>query len=133
MSRRGPLMEIHDTSPESGGPFALFGFVGVPATSRTDAVALRDACQHQLARLFGPQAAQPIELIQKDWAQDTFTAGPSDQIPLYHHRDYGLPRALSSLCDGRLLLGSTETASQFGGYLEGALEAAERCVGEILN
>lgn len=133
MSRRGPLVEIHDASPECGGPFALFGFVGVPATSRANAAALRDACQYQLRRLFGPQAAEPIELILKDWAQDAYTAAPSDQLPLDHHPDYGLPRALSSLCDGRLLLCSTETASQFGGYLEGALEAAERSIGKILS
>jgi monoamine oxidase len=132
-SRRGPLTEVHDASPCEGGPYALFGFVGVPAKSRTDALALRHASQQQLGRLFGPQAAQPIDLILKDWARDEFTAAPRDQAPLSHHPEYGLPEALSCLCDGRLLLASTETASQFGGYLEGALEAAERCVGQILN
>ncbi len=85
-----------------------------------------------LESLFGPEAAQPIEFFLKDWAQDVFTAAPSDATPLYRHPEYGLPAGLSSLCDGRLLLGSTETASQFGGYLEGALESADRCVSEIL-
>jgi monoamine oxidase len=133
MSRRGPLMEVHDASPFEGGPYALFGFVGVPANARTDAIALRHACQQQLGHLFGPKVAQPIDLILKDWAQDLLTATPRDQAPLSHHPEYYLPKALSSLCDGRLHLGSTETASQFGGYLEGALEAAERCIAEILN
>jgi len=49
-----------------------------------------------------------------------------------HHPAYGLPKVLSSLCDGHLILASTETATYFGGYLEGALEAAERCVNELL-
>lgn len=133
MSRRGPLMEIHDASPQEGGPSALFGFVGVPATARTDACLLRQACQQQLGRLFGPRAAQPIEFFLKDWAQDDLTAAPGDRAPLSHHPQYGLPAALSFLCEGRLMLGSTETAAQFGGYLEGALEAADRCVGEILR
>ncbi len=133
MSRRGPLTEVHDASPHEGGPYALFGFVDVPANSRTDAAALLQACQLQLVRLFGAHAVQPVELMLKDWAQDTLTAAPSDRAPLYHHPEYGLPKYLSSLCDGRLLLGSTETASQFGGYLEGALEAAERCVSAILK
>jgi monoamine oxidase len=132
-SRRGPLMEVHDASPCEGGPYALFGFIGLPAKARTDAIALRRACRQQLGRLFGPQVAQPIDLILKDWAQDVLTAVPRDQAPLSQHPEYGLPEALSHLCDGRLLLGSTETASQFGGYLEGALEAAERCIGQILN
>ena len=133
MSRRGPLMEIHDASPSEGGPYALFGFVGVSAQDRIDERALRHACVQQLARLFGPQAGEPIDLILKDWAQDVLTAAPLDRKPLTHHPAYGLPKSLSSLCDGRLILGSTETASQFGGYLEGALEAAERCIGELLE
>ncbi len=133
MSRSGPLMEIHDASPYEGGPFALFGFVGVPAASRIDAAVLRHAGQQQLVRLFGPQANHPISLFLKDWAQDEFTAVPEDRALPNHHPRYGLPEALASLCNGRILLGSTETASQFGGYLEGALEAAERCAGEILR
>jgi len=133
MSRHGPLMEIHDASPYEDGPYALFGFVGAPAGARMDAGKLRHACMQQLTRLFGPQAGEPIDLILKDWAQDELTASPLDRKLLTHHPAYGLPKALSSLCDGRLILGSTETAKQFGGYLEGALEAAERCVGELLD
>ena len=34
MSRLGPLAEIHDVSPVSGGPYALFGFVGLDARTR---------------------------------------------------------------------------------------------------
>jgi monoamine oxidase len=131
MSRLGPLTEIHDASPYEGGPYALFGFVGLSAQARIDASALENACVQQLARLFGSQAGEPIDFILKDWAQDVMTAAPLDRAPLTHHPAYGLPKALSSLCDGRLILGSTETAIQFGGYLEGALEAAERCVGEL--
>ena len=133
MSRRGPLTEIHDASPHEGGPYALFGFVGVPAQGRIDERGLRNECVQQLARLFGPQAGEPIDLMLKDWAQDVLTAASLDRTPLTHHPAYGLPKALSSLCDGRLILGSTETAMQFGGYLEGALEAAERCVVELLG
>jgi monoamine oxidase len=81
MSRHGPLMEIHDASPHESGPYGLFGFVGVPAEARIDANRLRIACVQQLARLFGPQAGEPIELILKDWAQDGFTASPLDRNP----------------------------------------------------
>ncbi len=34
MSRRGPMVEIHDASPSEGGPYALFGFVGFSANDR---------------------------------------------------------------------------------------------------
>ena len=34
ISHVGPMVEIHDASPETGGPYALFGFVGLPADMR---------------------------------------------------------------------------------------------------
>jgi len=33
MSRSGPLMELHDASPQSGQPGAIFGFTGFPPRS----------------------------------------------------------------------------------------------------
>ncbi len=125
MSRRGPLAEIHDASPASGLKGALFGFVGVPPAARRDEDALRAAILAQLERLFGPEAAHPQALHIKDWAQDPFTATQADQQPLFAHPRYGLPPVLDGLWDGRLILAGTEVAQGFGGFLEGALEAAE--------
>ncbi len=128
-SRHGPLVEIHDASPTAAsgtdGPSALFGFIGVPPQHRTDKSGLSAAIIAQLVRLFGPQAATPKALFVQDWAFETLTATQADHAPLYAHPTYGLPAALSDLWDGRLIFGGTEVATQFGGYLEGALEAAE--------
>ena len=44
---------------------------------------------------------------------------------------YGLPKDLRSLWDGDLILGSTETAPQFGGFLEGAMAAADQAFTKI--
>lgn len=124
-SRRGPMVEIHDASPADGGPYALFGFIGVPPQARTDAEGLRTHVQAQLVRLFGPQAAAPQELIIKDWAFDPHTATQADQAPLYAHPAYGMPADLEGVWGGKLLFAGSEVALTFGGYLEGALEAAE--------
>lgn len=132
MSRRGPMVEVHDASPMAGGPFALLGFIGVAPQHRSDAQALQDHVQAQLLRLFGKAAASPTALVIKDWAYDPFTSTQHDLRPLYAHPRYGIPRALENLWDGRLLFGGTEAAPQFGGYLEGALEAAENTV-EMIN
>lgn len=125
MSRRGPLVEVHDASPAHGGPYALFGFVGVPVHARRDAGALGAAAKAQLVRLFGSAAAAPLELVVQDWAFESETATRADHPPLHHHPVYGLPPMLRNPCGGRLLLGSTEAAPEHGGYLEGALCAAE--------
>ncbi len=128
MSRIGPLAEIHDASPASGGPYALFGFVGVPPQARLDQEALRQAAVAQLNRLFGTGAAEPEALYIKDWALDPLTSTPLDSRPQHSHPAYGLPVALRGLWEDRLVFAGTEVASHFGGYIEGALEAAETAI-----
>lgn len=124
-SRYGPMVEIHDASPAQGGPYALFGFIGVPAKHRADEQTLRLHLTRQLIRLFGPDAATPSQLYVKDWAFDPYTATDADQAPLYAHPSYGMPPSLTGLWGNHLHFSGTEVAPEFGGYLEGALEAAE--------
>ncbi len=126
MSRKGPMVEIHDASPAEGGPYALFGFVGFPAGVRAahqDEMLIM--ARDQLTRLFGADAASPKEIVLQDWAQDPLTATLADHTPGGLHPVYGRPRALADLWDGHLIMGSTEVAAQFGGFLEGALAAAD--------
>ncbi|WP_170384652.1 flavin monoamine oxidase family protein [Ruegeria atlantica] len=131
ISRRGPMVELHDASPAKGGPFALFGFIGIPPQARQDEKPLRQALLEQLIRLFGPEAAAPTSLRIMDWAFDPYTATPLDHQPVFTHPQYGLPRALDRMWEARLIFSGTEVAAQFGGYLEGALEAAENAFEQI--
>tara|TARA_R110002051_G_scaffold83650_7_gene148311 strand:+ start:505 stop:1536 length:1032 start_codon:yes stop_codon:yes gene_type:complete len=124
-SRIGPMVEIHDASPSAGGPYALFGFIGIPPQGRRDEATLRQDLIAQLARLFGPRAQAPAQMFVEDWAFDPFAATTADHAPLSTHPTYGLPPAMTGLWDGDLRFAGTEVATQFGGYLEGALEAAE--------
>lgn len=125
-SRRGPLSEIYDASPASGGPYALFGFSGLNAEQRLQLgqSAFSQRCLAQLQRLFGAQAAQPVELLIKDWSDDAFTATEADRAPLTQHPAYGLNPSHRDIWEGRILLAGSESAELSGGYLEGALEAA---------
>lgn len=125
-SRFGPMVEVHDASPDTGGPYALFGFIGVPPQGRVNALALRRDVTEQLVRLFGPKAAAPKQLYIKDWAFDLYTATDADHAPIYAHPTYSMPANLTNLWGGHLHISGTEVAPQFGGFLEGALEAAEK-------
>lgn len=129
MSQRGPMVEIHDASSADGSQAALFGFVGVPATYRQQmgADALRQHALAQLVRLFGPAAAQPLWLSLQDWATEPYTAHALDLQALNHHPSYAEGR-VPEAWQGRLSLAGTEFAPQAGGYLEGALEAADNAV-----
>ncbi|MEM1235763.1 MAG: NAD(P)/FAD-dependent oxidoreductase [Pseudomonadota bacterium] len=131
MSRHGPMVEIHDASPAHGAPPALFGFIGVPPNSRANAARLKELVQDQLVRLFGTEAAHPRELIIKDWASDAFTATAADAAPQYTHPTYGLPMSMRGLWNGNLIFAGTEVAPSFGGYIEGALEAAEVALAQL--
>lgn len=131
MSRRGPLAEIHDASPSDGGPFALFGFVGVSAEARSKADFL-DSVRAQLIRLFG-EAGAPQALHLQDWAREARTATQLDRQPLHGHPDYGMPTALREVWDSSLIFASSEVAADFGGYLEGALVAAESAARRLIS
>jgi len=125
ISRRGPLMEIHDASAAGSDYGALFGFVGIPANSPARARArLLDDATKQLERMFGPALANPLDTIVKDWAEDSATATPADNATISHPQ-YGMPSSIAAVADQGLLFASTEMASQFGGFIEGALEASE--------
>lgn len=134
ISQYGPLAEIHDASDPSSGLAALFGFIGVPVAQRQgQEQALEQAALAQLTRIFGDAAQTPLLVLQQDWALAPATAHQSDHAAPNHHPAYGLPHSLSRLWQGRLHLGSTETAEQFGGFLEGALETANRVADELIR
>lgn len=131
MSRRGPMVEIHDATPARGANGGLFGFIGVAPHQRQNDALLRAAILEQLQRIFGPKAGRPVGLMIKDWAFDVCTASSLDLAPLYSHPGYGMSLAFPKPWEGRLFLAGTESASQFGGYVEGALASAETAMGWI--
>ncbi|WP_188696419.1 flavin monoamine oxidase family protein [Silvimonas amylolytica] len=132
-SQRGPMVEIHDASNEAGTVALLFGFIGVPAQIRQQLgeAGLQQRAINQLARLFGPEAQTPSWTALKDWAQDPYTATQQDQQPLHQHPYYG-HTALPEAWAGHLMLAGTEFAPDMGGYLEGALAAADAAVATLL-
>ncbi len=131
ISRRGPLMEIHDASPANPGPGALFGFVGLAAGSpmREPSRLLTDAV-NQLEKMYGAAAAKPVDIILKDWSLEEYTATEADQLTSQHPR-YGIPPGMAALANRGLLFASSEMAPQFGGFIEGALEASQNALSRL--
>ncbi|WP_421789627.1 flavin monoamine oxidase family protein [Hyphobacterium sp.] len=127
LSQRGPLVEIHDASPAENGPYALFGFVDVPANVRAaNRARLVEMAKGQLVDLFGEELSHPLEVALQDWAQVSTIATLADRNGPGHHPTYGYPYSLRDLFDGRLIFGASEMGNQFGGFLEGAIESAEQ-------
>jgi monoamine oxidase len=124
-SQAGPLGELHDASLPGAAEAALFGFFAwPPAVREAHHAALPELVTRQLGALFGADAARPRELIIQDWAIEPFTATEADHANGNAHPDYR-PIDLPSPWGERIILAGAEVASEFGGYLEGALAAAE--------
>jgi monoamine oxidase len=134
MSHRGPMSEIHDASDASGQVAALFGFVGASPSYRAGIgrEALMQQSLAQLVRMFGSEAAKPLWTSVQDWAQEPLTAAKEDQRPLSYHPMYEVAQVPSQWAQ-RVWLAGTERSPNYGGYLEGALEAAELAVKGLLG
>lgn len=129
----GPLQEIHDASPETGS-YALFGFLGIPAKIRHEwgKDKILELVIDQLVRLFGPSAKNVSDILYKDWAEDSGTAVEEDMQPLRSFPNYGQPSIVGSW-ENNIIFAGTETNSQYGGHLEGALQSAEQAVFETMK
>ena len=121
------LAEIFDATLTEEKYPALSGFFALPALMRQQ---YRDDLEAlilaQLVRLFGNQAAAPKKFFIKDWFSDPLTATAADEIPPQSHPQYGHDWFQLDHWKGKMYFAGTETAREFGGYLEGALESAER-------
>ncbi|SDZ98051.1 monoamine oxidase [Thalassobacillus cyri] len=133
MSWAGPLQEIHDASPETGYG-ALFGFFGIPPKMRQKLgeEKVLKLVVDQLVRLYGQSAEKPISLLYKDWSSDPETAVDDDSTPLSSFPNYGPPVSPGGWGE-KIFFAGTETASEHGGHLEGALRAAERASKEVIS
>jgi len=131
-SRIGPMMEIHDASSYDHN-YALFGFLGGSGIQRKELgeTPLKGLIEEQIQRLFGNETPQPLEIIIKDWSQDPLTATAKDMEPLQTHPHYRQPDSLKNLWNGRVSFIGSELASSEGGYLEGALIAAEEIIDDM--
>lgn len=125
----GPLAEVHDASALFGDP-ALFGFMGVSASGRRAlGPRLPELAIAQLVRLFGKDAGNPKAVLFKDWADDPLTATVEDAEPTSDHPAFGTVADVGPDWERTLFVAGTEAARSGGGYLEGALVAAEDAVG----
>lgn len=131
-SRPGPLTEIHDACTPDGATAALWGFMS-PEHSFRDlgAEARMHAVFDQLGRLFGPQAADPLRYIERDWSDDPYT---NDEVVWFDDPlPCGQPALAEPQFDGRLVWAGTETADVGAGHMEGAVRSGRRAAAQILG
>lgn len=129
-SHAGIITEMYDHTNSEESKFGFTGFLNVSAASYLPNVRKENVVQ-QLTNLLGMQASNPIFYFDKIWT-DEFILGGS-QIIQRPHQFNGHPVLLENYLDGKLIFCATETATEFAGYMEGAVIAAQRVATQILT
>lgn len=129
----GPVTVIFDNTSWDGTQPALLAFlVGSHGRrwSEQSETHRKQLVLSIFAKYFGEEALTPNQFVEKDWAQDPWARGcPTANPTTGVWSDCG--DALRAPVD-RIHFAGTETATQWMGYMEGALESGERAAAEVL-
>ncbi|MCB9706429.1 MAG: FAD-dependent oxidoreductase [Myxococcales bacterium] len=134
LSTAAPFCFTYDNSSHDDAQPALVAFVTGDMARRwgpRPAAERHAAIIDGLVRAFGPAAREVEAIVEKDWGLDPWARGcPAAFLsPGVLHTCGPALRAPA----GPIHFAGTETAREWNGYLEGALESAERVVGEIVG
>ncbi len=130
----GPFSVAFDNTSHDGAQPSLLAFsVGQPArdlaTFPEDERKRR--VREQLARCFGPRALSPTKHVEKDWAREAWSRGcPVGLAVTGTLSEHGAGLRAPA---GPIHWAGTETAHEHHGFMEGALESAERVAREVLD
>lgn len=132
-SDTGPVRIGFDNSPPDAHLGVLMGFIegedGRRALAQSPEVR-RAAVIASFVRYFGPEAAEPLEYIERSWADEPHARGCyAGYFPPGVWLDYG--PALRAPC-GRIHWAGTETAERWCGYFDGALRSGLRAAAEVI-
>ncbi|XP_016091519.1 probable flavin-containing monoamine oxidase A [Sinocyclocheilus grahami] len=127
-----PLSVTFDATSPRGNP-ALVGFItGVQARDWCDRKMeeRRDGVISSLVKYLGPEASTYIHYEEKDWAKEEWSGGCPVNVMTPGMLTYYHPSLRKPF--GRIHWAGTETATQWCGYIDGAIQAGQRTAMEVL-
>ncbi len=132
LSVQGPTRILFDNSPPDASRGVLLGFLE-GRTARDlgewDPAARRAAVLDAFARVFGPEAGEPLDYVEKLWADEEWTRGCYGcYLPPGAWTAHG--RWLSAPI-GRIHWAGAETATVWAGYMDGAVRSGERAAAAV--
>lgn len=125
---------VFDQSLDDDGMGVLVGFMdgdNAIAMSAQDEATRREQVITDLVHYFGQEAAHPLAYVEQDWTTEPWSRGC--------YVAHTGPGVLTSFGDalrqpcGHIHWAGTETASEWTGYLEGALQSGVRAATEVLD
>uniref|UniRef100_A0AC35GEP3 Amine oxidase n=1 Tax=Panagrolaimus sp. PS1159 TaxID=55785 RepID=A0AC35GEP3_9BILA len=123
-----PLVCVYDATTQNGNP-ALVGFIHNTFWSDQTFEFRKNGVLQDLARFLGNEALSPIDYIDKDWHLEPYTGGcPASVVPAGNMNAFLHIREPVSL----IHFAGTETATEWMGYISGAVQAGKRAANEVL-
>lgn len=134
VSAERALSMVFDQTPYDNGVGILVGLIEgahAVALSSMDAQERRNHVMADLIHYFGDEAADPLDYVDHDWIREEWSEG-----------GYGAhmpPGVLTTYGDvirepfGRIHWAGTETATEWMGYFEGAIQSGIRSALEVLQ
>ncbi|NWF27322.1 FAD-dependent oxidoreductase [Streptomyces sp. PKU-EA00015] len=130
----GPVGVVFDNSPDDGSCGILVGFVYGDRLDRFSALdegRRRAAVLESFAAVAGTRAGRPRDYTEKIWTQDPFAQGGYEAYMTpggwsrYGERGWREPT-------GNLHWAGTETATEWNGYIDGAVSSGYRAADDVL-
>lgn len=130
-SNAGPVSELYDHCNHERTKYALCGFVnsGFKNCSFSER---KEKVINQLKNIFGVSVEEFMHYEECVWSKENATFHASE-IPLFPHQNNGNPMFKKSLFDDRIIISSSESASVFPGYMEGAVLSAIATANKIIK
>ncbi len=131
MSNVGPIPEMYDHADVSDERFALKGFLNgaYHAASKEERLAV---VLHQLRKYYGEAVNDFVQYEEAVWREEphTFVPYQSDMLPHLHN---GHEVYRQAFWEGKLFISGSETAADYPGYMDGAVQSAAYVFGQIMS
>ncbi|WP_299677924.1 NAD(P)/FAD-dependent oxidoreductase [uncultured Dokdonia sp.] len=124
-SNIGPITEMYDHSTLETNKYALKGFLNSNLSTITKKQRQEKVCT-QLKRTFGEKALEYIAYEETVWQKQPFTYAPYENYVLPHQNN-GQACYQETHYENRFYIAGSETATYYGGYMEGAVQSAQQC------
>ncbi|KAK5936224.1 hypothetical protein CgunFtcFv8_027649, partial [Champsocephalus gunnari] len=126
-------LTLDDTKPDGSVP-AIMGFILARKCRKLSGLTkeerLKKICEIYSRVLGSEEALHPVHYEEKNWCEEEYSGGCyTAYFPPGILTQYG--KVLREPV-GRLYFAGTETATEWSGYMEGAVQAGERAAREVL-
>ncbi len=122
-SHVGPFTELYDHSNNENTSFALMGFINSNLYN-LDKKEREEKIIKQLIKFFGDEVQNYLSYEEEVWKLAPFTNFADDSY-VTPHQNNGHTLYQRRYFNNKLIIAGTETASSFGGYMEGAVIRAK--------